>query len=138
MNHRSVGVQAGILALAAGAGGSAAASVQDTPIVRISLGWYPPEKEAQVAAIIDYAGQPLGDAIKKLPGLISYYSGIDRTQHAMVNVSLWRDLPSAQQMGKLQAMLDQGAALTKLGVTFVRPIPNCAAADLGSSSAAVV
>lgn len=98
-----------------------------TMIVRISLGWYPPEKETQVAAILDYAGQPLGDAIKKLPGLISYYSAIDRTQRAMVNVSLWKDLASAQQMEKLQAMLDQGAELTKLGVTFVRPIPNCEA-----------
>ena len=34
--------------------------------------------------------------------------------------------PSAEQMGKLQAMLDQGAELSKLGVTFVRPFPNCA------------
>lgn len=100
-------------------------SHSDAPIVRLSFGWYPPEKEAQVAAVLDYAGKPLGDAIRKLPGLISYYSGIDRVQHAMVNVSLWKDLPSAQQMGKLQAMLDQGAELTRLGVTFVRPIPNC-------------
>lgn len=125
MNRRSVVMQAGMLALSAGGAGSLAASVQDRPIVRVSLGWYPPEKEAQVVAILDYAGKPLGDAIEKLPGLISYYSGIDREHHAMVNVSLWRDLPSAQQMGKLQAMLDQGAELTKLGVTFVRPIPNC-------------
>jgi hypothetical protein len=43
----------------------------------------------------------------------------------MINVSLWRDIPSAQQMERLQAMLDQGAVLTKLGVTFIRPIPNC-------------
>ena len=125
MNRRSVFAQAGMLALAAGAGGAAAASVGDKPIVRVSFGWYPSDKEAQVAAILDYAGKPLGEAIKKLPGLLSYYSGIDRERHAMVNVSLWKDVPSAEQMGRLQAMLDQGAALTRLGVTFVRPIPNC-------------
>jgi hypothetical protein len=38
---------------------------------------------------------------------------------------LWKDVASAEQMGKLQAMLDHGAELTKLGVTFLRPIPNC-------------
>ena len=125
MNRRSVFAPAGMSAVAAAAGGSDAASVRDKPIVRVSFGWYPPEKEAAVAAILDYAGKPLGEAIKKLPGLIAYYSGIDRERHAMVNVSLWIDLPSAEQMGKLQAMLDQGAELGKLGVTFVRPIPNC-------------
>ena len=125
MNRRSVFAQAGMLALASGTGRAAAASIQDKPIVRVSFGWFPAEKEAQVAAILDYAGKPLGDAIKKLPGLISYYSGIDREHHAMVNVSLWKDVSSTQQMGKRQAMLDQGAELTKLGVTFVRPIPNC-------------
>jgi hypothetical protein len=61
-----------------------------------------------------------------LPGLISYYLGIDREHHTMVNVSLWKDLSSPEQIGKLQAVLDQGAELGKLGVTFVRPIPNCA------------
>jgi hypothetical protein len=56
-----------------------------------------------------------------LPGLLTQccrassnnYYGIGE-HHAMVNVSLWEDLSSAQQMGKLQAMLDQGAELTKL------------------------
>lgn len=41
-----------------------------------------------------------------------------------MNVSLWKDVPSADQMSTLQAMLDQAEALTKLGVQFVRPITN--------------
>ena len=98
---------------------------QHPPIVRVSFGWYPPEKEAEVAAILDYADKPLGKGIRRLPGLVAYYSGIDREHHAMVNVSLWSDLSSAQQMGRLQEMLDQGEQLTKLGVNFVRPIVNC-------------
>ena len=95
------------------------------PVVRVSFGWFPPEKMAEVAAAIDYTDKPLAAAIEGLPGLILYYSAIDRERHAIVNVSLWRDVPSAEQMGRLQAMLDQGVALSQLGVTFVRPIPNC-------------
>jgi hypothetical protein len=37
---------------------------------------------------------------------------------------LWKDVPSAEQMSTLQAMLDEGEVLTKLGVEFVRPITN--------------
>ena len=99
---------------------------QERPsVVRVSLGWFPPEKVDEVARHMDYSGQPLGEAIRRLPGLISYHSGIDRERHAVVNVSLWESVAAAEQMGTLQQMLDQGAALTRLGVEFVRPIPNC-------------
>jgi hypothetical protein len=119
-----------VLALAAGASAAAAMSADSTPhakaapIVRVSMGWFPPEKVDEVAALLDYTGRPLATAIKALPGLVAYYSGIDRKRHAMVNVSIWKDEPSAEQMGSLQAMLDQGAVLTRLGVKFVRPIAN--------------
>jgi hypothetical protein len=96
----------------------------DSPVVRVSLGWYPPEKVDEVAAILDYEGKALGDAIKTLPGLISYYSGLDRKQHALTNVSLWKDLASAEQMATLQPMIEQGKALAAIGVNFVRPIAN--------------
>jgi hypothetical protein len=45
-------------------------------------------------------------------------------RNALVNESLWKDVPSADQMSTLQAMLDQAEVLTKLGVQFVRPITN--------------
>ena len=94
------------------------------PIVRVSLGFYPAEHEREVAAILDYKDRTIGDEIRRLPGLCWYYSGIDRARHAIVNVSAWADVPSAEQMGKLQAMLDLGAEMARLGVTFVRPIAN--------------
>ena len=97
------------------------------PVVRVSLGWFPAEKADEVARNMDYAGKPLGAAIQKLPGLISYYSGIDRERHAIVNVSLWETERAAEQMSTLQQMIDQGGVLTRLGVQFVRPIPNCEA-----------
>jgi hypothetical protein len=33
------------------------------PIVRVSFGWFPPEKMAEVAAVLDYTDKPLGAAI---------------------------------------------------------------------------
>jgi hypothetical protein len=92
------------------------------PIMRISLGWYPPEHEHEVAALLDYRNRSIGEDIERLPGLCWYYSGIDRERHAIVNVSAWRDVPSAERMGKLQAMLELGGDMSRLGVQFVRPI----------------
>ena len=41
------------------------------PVLRVSLGWFPPEKAEEVARVMDYRGQPLESAIGKLPGLVS-------------------------------------------------------------------
>jgi len=109
---------------AGGSAGGPGARAPQAPVVRISLGSYPLEREHEVASLLDYTNRSIGDDIQRLPGLVWYYSGIDRERHAIVNVSLWRDVPSAEQMSKLQAMLDLGAEMTRLGVQFVRPIPN--------------
>jgi hypothetical protein len=128
-DHPVAGTAASTGAAAPGAAGgrapgAGAGGPQEAPIVRVSLGSYPPEREHEVAAFLDYTNRSLGDDIQRLTGLVWYYSGIDRERHAIVNVSLWRDVPSAEQMSKLQAMLDLGAEMTRLGVQFVRPIPN--------------
>jgi hypothetical protein len=94
------------------------------PVVRVSLAWVPPEKLDAVTQAMDYRGQPLEAAIQKLPGLISFYSGVDRERHALVNVSLWESVEAAEQMSTLQAMLDAGGVLVGLGAQFVRPIVN--------------
>jgi hypothetical protein len=124
MNRRSAMTGTAFLALGTASLEGTAGVPGAAPVVRVSLGWYPPEKVNEVAAILDYEGKPLGEAIKKLPGLISYYSGIDREQHALTNVSLWKDLASAEQMATLQAMIEQGKALAAIGVKFIRPITN--------------
>jgi hypothetical protein len=122
MNRRSAISAAAMAAM--GWGTAAHAQANHSPIVRVSIGRYPPEKEEVIAAIMNYSGKPLEMAIRALPGLISYYSGIDRKVRALVNVSLWKDTASATQMETLQPMLDQGKVLIELGVTFERPIPN--------------
>jgi hypothetical protein len=126
MNRRSVMIRSALLVLGTATTQGNAAVPSNTSVVRVSLGRYPPAKVTEVAAIMDYEGKPLGRAIKGLPGLISYYSGIDRARHALVNVSVWKDSASAEQMETLQLMLDQGKALAALGVKFERPIPNFA------------
>jgi hypothetical protein len=110
--------------LAAGMAATTTTATAAGPVIRVSMGWFPPERAGEIAALLDYAGNPLGDAIKALPGLIAYHSGIDRKRNAMVNVSVWKDETSAEQMASLQAMLDQAAVFTRLGVEFVRPIAN--------------
>jgi hypothetical protein len=124
MNRRSAITGTAFLALSAASLEGTAGVAGSAPVVRVSLGWYPPDKASEVAAIMDYQGKPLGEAIKKLSGLISFYSGIDREQHAVTNVSLWKDLASAEQMTGLQPMIEQGKALAAIGVKFVRPITN--------------
>jgi len=99
-------------------------SMPGAPVVRVSLGWFPPERLAEVEQHMSFGGQPLGEAIPALPGLLGYWSGVDRERHAVVNVSLWASAQAAEQMATLQAMLDAGAALARLGVQFVRPIVN--------------
>src|SRR5271165_591862 len=105
MNRRSAITSTALFALGAASLESQAAGATAAPVVRVSLGWYPPDRANEVAAILDYEGKPLGEAIKKLPGLIAYYSGLDREHHAMTNVSLWKDLATAQQMATLQPMI---------------------------------
>lgn len=124
MNRRFAIAGTAILAVGVATSEGRARVPGGSPVVRVSLGWYPPEKVDEVAAFMDYEGKVLGDAIKSLPGLISYYSGLDRKQHALTNVSLWKDLASAEQMATLQLMIEQGKALAAIGVNFVRPIAN--------------
>ena len=124
MNRRKVITTAALAAMGSGAS-EAAVPATKSPVVRVSFGRYPADKEAAIAEIMNYSGKPVEQAIQKLPGLISYYSGIDREAHTIVNVSLWKDVESAKQMDTLQAMLDLGKVVGELGVKFERPIPNC-------------
>ncbi len=68
-------------------------------------------------------GRYLIPAIKKLPGLISYYAGAS-PDGSMVHVSIWESDEYAQQMGRLKEMIvDARQDAEKAGVTFI-PIVN--------------
>ena len=57
-------------------------------------------------------------------GNLGYYVGIDHTNNAMHNVSLWENLANANQMATFVPMLELAAEFTALGVRFERPILN--------------
>ena len=68
-------------------------------------------------------GRYLIPAIKKLPGLISYYAGAS-PEGSMVHVSIWESDEHAQQMSRLKEMIvDARQDAEKAGATFI-PIVN--------------
>ena len=69
-------------------------------------------------------GRYLIPAVKKLPGLSSFYSGTS-TDGSMANVSIWESEKHAQQMDGLKEMVvDARQAAEEAGVTFLPPIVN--------------
>jgi hypothetical protein len=92
--------------------------------VRVSILNVPAEHIDHVAQLMIAAEEELA-GIKELPGLISYYAGIDRTMNQLSNVSVWESDEHAKAMLTFQPMLDLGARFLEVpGLTFVRPIPN--------------
>jgi hypothetical protein len=108
------------LAPSAGAQRTAAA----LPIVRISRGFFAPEKYEAVKARLDAAQPSLVPAIRQLTGCLHYFAAIDQESSTMVNVSIWRSLAEAQQMQTLGPMLALAEDFAREGVRFERPIVN--------------
>ncbi|MCU0449028.1 MAG: hypothetical protein MUC97_04165 [Bernardetiaceae bacterium] len=91
-----------------------------TKIVRISLGYFAPEQNERVAAILDNEFKAsLIPAIKKLKGNLSYYVGLDTEKNVMTNVSVWETIEDALQMATLKEMLAMRTTFEMLGVRFI-------------------
>jgi hypothetical protein len=87
-------------------------------IVRISTGYFDADKHDAVKKLLTEGGERLIPAIKKLPGLVHYYSAIDKAAGKIVNVSVWDTLEHAQQMASLKEMHAEGLKMTALNVRF--------------------
>jgi hypothetical protein len=95
-------------------------------VVRVSILNIPAEHLDEASARMTEAEVALAD-IRKLPGLLAYFVGVDRTTSQLSNVSVWDTDEHAKAMSTFQPMLDLAATFAKIpGVTFVRPIPNFA------------
>jgi hypothetical protein len=93
-------------------------------VVRVSILHCPPERLAEVEALMKAAEVPLS-GIRKLKGLKAYFAGVDREKSQLTNVSVWESEADAQQMASFQPMLDLAKDFMKIeGLSFVRPIPN--------------
>jgi len=94
-----------------------------TAVVRVSRGNFDPTRFPEVHETAVATGRYLIPAIKKLPGLISYYAGAS-PDGSMVHVSIWESDEHAQQLNRLKEMIvDARRDTEKAGVTFI-PIVN--------------
>jgi quinol monooxygenase YgiN len=92
-------------------------------VVRVSRAEFDPARFPEVREMTVATSRYLIPAIKKLPGLISYYVGASPDGSA-VHVSVWESDEHAQQMSRLKEMIvDARQDAEKVGVTFV-PIVN--------------
>lgn len=97
----------------------------DAPVIRISLGRFDPDQAVAVEAKLQASRASLESGIRAMSGNLAYYVGIDRTNCAMHNVSVWESVAEADQMAAFAPMLALAAEFTTLGVRFERPILNC-------------
>jgi hypothetical protein len=97
--------------------------IPPTAVVRVSPANFDPARFPEVHEMTVATGRYLIPAIKKLPGLISYYVGASPGGSA-VHVSIWESDEHTQQMSRLKEMIvDARQDAEKVGVTF-SPIVN--------------
>ena len=95
------------------------------PVIRISIGKFDPDRAAVVEAKLMESRAKLERGIRAMQGNLAFYAGVDRTNNAMHNVSLWDSVDDANQMATFAPMLQLATEFTALGVRFERPILNC-------------
>jgi hypothetical protein len=93
-------------------------------VVRISRGSFDPAQADDWERRLTTSGDYLVPAIKRLPGLISYYAGIDKAAGSIINVSVWGSMEAAKQMDGLAEMGAAARDFLGAGAKFERPIIN--------------
>jgi hypothetical protein len=97
--------------------------VPPTAVVRVSRGTFDPARFAEVERMTRETGTYLIPAIKRLPGIISYFAAASPSG-SVVHVSIWDSDDHAQQMGRLKEMIvDARRDAEVVGVLF-NPIVN--------------
>jgi hypothetical protein len=92
-------------------------------IIRVSIGFFNPDKSAEIEQAMRESERVLRPAISQLPGNLVYYVTIDKEKGYVTNISHWTTLKNAQQMSSLPEMLAQRPILEGKGVQF-QPITN--------------
>ena len=97
--------------------------IPPTAVVRVSRGNFDPARFPEVQEMNGATSRYLIPAIKKLPGLISYYAGVS-PDGSIIHVSIWQSDEHAQQLNRLKEMIvDARKDAAKAGVSFI-PIVN--------------
>jgi hypothetical protein len=92
-------------------------------IIRISIGFFNPEKSIEIEQAMCNSEAVLRPAISQLAGNLAYYVTIDKEKGCVTNTSHWTTLENGQQMSVLPEMLAQRPILEGKGVQF-QPVTN--------------
>lgn len=94
-------------------------TIPDDAIVRISIGYYPPDKEEIVDSLLktEFKGKIM-PAVQKLNGNIAYYVAMDKDSKSLTNVSIWANEKAAMQMKGMQEMAQMAKKFQAMGVKF--------------------
>jgi len=95
------------------------------PVIRISIGKFDSDIAAVVETKLEESRGRLEIGIRAMKGNLAYYVGIDRTNNAMHNVSVWESVADANQMATFAPMIALASEFAALGVRFDSPILNC-------------
>jgi hypothetical protein len=99
------------------------APLPENAVVRVSPGTFDPARFAEVQEMTIATGRYLIPAIKELPGLINFFTGVS-PQGSVVQISVWESDEHARQMDRLKEMIvDARSEAEKAGMTFI-PIVN--------------
>ena len=95
-----------------------AESLPATAVVRISRASFDPVRLAEVDAASKKTSQYIIPAVRRLPGLLHFYSGVS-PKGSMVQVSVWDTDEHAAQLDRLKEMVVDGRRdMEAAGVTF--------------------
>ena len=93
-------------------------SLPATAVVRVSRATFDPSRFAEVDAMNKKTSEYLIPAIRRLPGLIHFYSGVS-LEGSIVQVSVWDSDEHAAQLNRLTEMtVDARGEAEAVGVTF--------------------
>jgi hypothetical protein len=87
-------------------------------VIRISRGTFDLARLDEVEELLAGSEEALREPLAQLPGLLHFYSGIDRQRGAITNVSVWASLDEAHALDALPAMLAQRSVFESAGVAF--------------------
>ena len=100
-----------------------AESLPTTAVVRVSRASFDPARFAEIDAMSKKTSDYIIPALRRLPGLIHFYSGVS-PKGSIVQVSVWDTDGHAAQLDRLKEMVVDGRRdLEAVGVTFT-PIVN--------------
>jgi hypothetical protein len=86
--------------------------------VRCLRGRFAAERYDDVSARLTEIQEKLTPAIRKLPGLIDYYAGIDRAANIAMSVSVWDTAEHAAGLEKIAAGSKARKAMADAGVEW--------------------